>query len=314
MKKLTFLESLLGSCANLGDEYLFICPFCKHNKKKLSINITKGKWKCWICDKAGRSIKSLVRQIGGPAHLRTWGQLTNSVDLSEFGDIRLETLFESKTEKVKEIIDLPKEFRSLATRKKVRHSRNAMAYLKNRNISFADILTWKIGVCTTGDYANRIIIPSFDIEGKLNYFVGRSIDGSWPKYTNAGQSKKEIIFNELNIDFSKDVIIVEGAFDAIVSGENSVPLLGSTLKDGDLLFNRLVEAGSVVYMALDDDAKKKQSKIIELLLHYGLTVYEVSTSGFEDVGTMTKQQFSERKAEATLADSWSLFRTAIANG
>ena len=148
----------------------------------------------------------------------------------------------------------------------------------------------------------------------MNYFVGRSIDGSWPKYTNAGQSKKEIIFNELNIDFSKDVIIVEGAFDAIVSGENSVPLLGSTLKDGDLLFNRLVEAGSVVYMALDDDAKKKQSKIIELLLHYGLTVYEDSTSGFEDVGTMTKQQFSERKAEATLADSWSLFRTAIANG
>jgi len=298
----------------MGDEYMYACPFCKHDKRKLSINLNKDKWKCWVCDKAGRSINSLLRQVGSPAHLRSWAQLTNSVDLSEFGDIRLESLFEDTKEKIKETIELPKEFRTLATTKKVRHSNKALTYLNHRNISFSDILTWKIGICTTGDYANRIIIPSFDIEGKLNYFIGRAIDGSWPKYTNAGQSKKDIVFNELNIDFSKDVTLVEGAFDAIVSGENSVPLLGSTLKDGDLLFKRLVEAGTNVYMALDNDAQQKQGKITELLLHYGLTVYTIDTSGFEDVGTMSKQQFLGRKREATLADSWSLFRSAVARG
>lgn len=313
MNKLTFIQSLLGQCLVVGDEHIYTCPFCKHNKKKLSINFSKGKWKCWICDKAGRSIKTLVRQVGSAHHIREWARITDSVDLSEIGDINLENLFK-KEEKVKQIVTLPDGFVSLATRKKVRGSRKAMAYLKKRRISFSDLLTWKVGICTKGTHAGRIIVPSFDLNGDLNYFIGRAYDGAWPRYMNAGQPKKEIVFNELSLDFSKEITIVEGVFDAIVAGENSVPLLGSTLREMDLLFKRLVENNTTVYMALDHDARKKQDKIVELLLHYGLTVYVVNTFGFPDVGEMTKEQFVKRKQEATLSDSWSLFASAMANG
>ena len=36
-----------------------------------------------------------------------------------------------------------------------------------------DILKHNIGYCDEGKYSNRIIIPSYDSDGQLNFFVGR---------------------------------------------------------------------------------------------------------------------------------------------
>ena len=48
-------------------------------------------------------------------------------------------------------------------------------------------------------YDNRIIIPSYDSDGKLNYFVGRDIDNSKLKYKNPPVSKDVIDLNYLQI-------------------------------------------------------------------------------------------------------------------
>ena len=51
-----------------------------------------------------------------------------------------------------------------------------------------------MGTTKVGKYARRIIVPSFDTSGELNFFVARTIDkkNSY-KYINAPVDKKSII-------------------------------------------------------------------------------------------------------------------------
>ncbi|HAI45049.1 MAG TPA: hypothetical protein DCM40_46700, partial [Maribacter sp.] len=57
------------------------------------------------------------------------------------------------------------------------------------------------------------------------------------------------------------------------------------------------------YVALDPDAKDKEQNIINSLLEYDIKVYKVDVNPFEDVGSMTKQEFLQRKKDATIIDS-----------
>ena len=58
-----------------------------------------------------------------------------------------------------------------------------------------------------------------------------------------------------------------------------------------------------VYIGLDIDAERKTKKIIKDLLNYGIEVYKIDTSGFDDIGSMSKKEFVKRKSEAALYDS-----------
>ncbi len=110
------------------------------------------------------------------------------------------------------------------------------------------------------------------------------------------------------MDFEDDLTIVEGAFDAIVAGPNAVPLLGSTLRETSKLFQEIVRNDTTVYMALDPDVRKKEIKIIELLLKYGIEVYKVSLTEYNDVGEMSQEIFHQRKNNSVfIKDKFYLF-------
>ena len=132
------------------------------------------------------------------------------------------------------------------------------------------------------------------------------------RYKNP-QASRDIVFNELYLDWDDDVILVEGVFDAIVAG-NAIPILGSTLNRGTKLFARLVQESPRVYLALDSDASAKERKIIKNLLQYDMEVYKIDTTGIEDVGAMTKKEFAERKATATrVEDSSYILNEALSS-
>ena len=300
------LKEVLGLSYRSGEEYLFACPFCDHHKNKLSINLKKNKFKCWVCDTSGNSLLYLFKRFGNVQQLTEWKKLNNITDFSEVGN-KLDHLFDKPEEKILPKLRLPKEFISLTKRGLPLSCIGAKSYLKKRRIDKKDTLYWKIGYCSKGQYAGRLIIPSFDMKGNVNYFIARSYTGDWKKYLNPDVSKSEIIFNELYVDFAKPITLVEGAFDAIVAGENSVPILGSTLREGSRLFQKIIQNNSTVYVALDPDATSKSNAIIEKFLRYGLKVYIINISGFKDVGEMTKEEFETRKENATrVADSLSL--------
>lgn len=282
-KKLEILNRILGSCKHTGHEYLFLCPFCKTQKHKLSINLDKNVFKCWICNESGKNIQKIVFKFGSQEERILWPR-EQEFSLDE-------------EEKVLEIPDLPEEFVSLVGN----YSEESIPYrnylLNRRGLTEKDISFWRIGYCVRGNYADCVIIPSLSKKGTINYFVARHITGNL-KYKNPIYPKEKVIFNELMLDFSRDIILTEGAFDAIKAGENSVPVLGSSLSENSNLFKKIIASGTSVYCAFDPDASAKQASLIKKFLEYDIECHEIDIHPYKDAGEMTKKQFQERKMTA----------------
>ncbi len=123
---------------------------------------------------------------------------------------------------------------------------------------------YNIGFCDNGSHSNRIVVPSYDKSGELNYYVARSwIPFTKAKYKNPEAEKDKIIFNEHLIDWSQDIFLVEGVFDAFFL-PNSIPMLGKHLSS--LLFETLYnKAKKNIIVSLDGDAFNNSIKIYEEL-------------------------------------------------
>ena len=308
-KKFKIISAILGDSYASNNEHLFACPYCKHYKKKLSVNIEKNVYKCWICETIGRDIRRLVRRFGDFNQLQEWDKLTNRININEFDDLFAE---ERRDPKVSEYLGLPSGFISLNNKPSL-SATPALNYLKKRGILNKDALYWKMGYCMDGRYTNRIIIPSFNENGDLNYFVARSFSSDPRKYLNPPVSK-DVVFNELYLEWDTDLVITEGIFDAIIAGPNAVPLLGSTLHPNSKLFMKIVQNDTPVFLALDPDADKKEERIIKLFLTYGLEVYKIDINGYEDVSEMGREEFLKRKENAVLVQETDyLLESAIAS-
>jgi DNA primase len=305
-EKITILKDFLGGYNKSGGEYLFTCPKCNHHKRKLSVNIDKNVFKCWICEYSGTNIGRLVRKYADFNLKAKWKEISGQYEIEQFDEI-IASLFPEEEEELDEIVKLPNEFVSLANKSRSLLSTKARNYLTRRGITEEDILFWKIGYCPSGEYGGRIVIPSFNENGDCNYFIGRTYQGDWRKYMNPPTSKSKIIFNELYIDWDEELILTEGVFDAIVAGKNSVPILGSSLKEQSKLFKSIISNDTTVYVALDPDAEEKASGLIENLIKYGAEVYKIEVAPYSDVGEMPKREFLKRKKAARLMSSEDAF-------
>ena len=288
-EKLRIIRDILGAYRQSSNEFLFQCPFCGHHKKKMSVNFGINAFKCWVCDTRGKNIYRLVRKFGTYQQKQKWLELDGRLDLSEFDKM----FMEMNDEEIEQITDLPPHFVSLCNRHLPRSSKRAKDYLYRRGLTDKDIFYWKIGYCPEGQYGGRVIIPSFNDRGDCNYFVARSYVGHKRKYMNPKVSK-DIIFNQLTVDWDEPLILVEGVFDAIVGGHNAIPILGSTLRVDSKLFQAIALNDTPVYLALDADAEKKARRIVSSMLEYDIELYKIDVQGCEDVGSMSKEVFINR--------------------
>lgn len=253
-------------------------------------------------------MRRIIRRYGSFHDIQDWDAFEGKVEISAFDALFIDL----EEEKVEETVDLPQEFVSLANNNLSITTSPARKYLLDRGITKKDIVRWKIGCCMEGDYQGRIVVPSFNHDGEVNYFIARSYGKEYPKYKNPPASR-DIVFNHLYIDWDEDLVLVEGVFDAIVAGPNSIPLLGSTFRDSSKLFQQIVKNDTPVFLALDPDAKKKETRILKKLLEYGVEVYKVDVSGYEDVGSMTPEEFQRRKEIASFIsnDDYLLYQMEI---
>lgn len=234
--------------------------------------------------------------MGNRQQRDAWKELEGTIDIGEFSDDLFDEIHE---EEIETIIKMPTDFSTLTRKNLPRTATFPLRYLKKRGVDEEDLLYWKIGYCNEGEYRNRIIIPSFNNEGELNYFIARTYTNDWPAYKNP-PVKKDLVFNELWIDWNKPVVLVEGIFDAIKAGANSIPLLGSSLTERSKIFQSLIKHDAAVYLALDNDATKKEAWIAKKLIEYDVELYKVDVNGYNDVGEMSKEEFLERKSKAPL--------------
>ena len=228
------------------------CPVCSYTikgldkldgKGNLEINYQQHVYKCWAC----------AETHGTHGHL---GKLIDKhgskKDKKIYKLIRPDE-FEKK-EKVYKKLELPKEYKKFDEVHPLHIPRKeALNYLKKRGITDEIIEKYQIGMCLDGEYSGRIIVPSFDKKGELNFFVSRSWNPrSKLKYKNPEASKDFLIFNESLIDWKKDIYLVEGVFDSFFL-DNSICLLGKFLTDN--LWEKLYsKAKKNIIVCLDGDA------------------------------------------------------------
>jgi len=275
---LSLLESVISrSKKTSGNNVSFKCPLCNHYKHKLEVDLSTQYWHCWVCNSKGRKLYTLFKKIGA-----TVSQLA---DLNKYVDSYIPI-----KEKVNEHVSLPNEFKLILNGNKNNPEfRNAIMYLKNRGITRHDIVRYGIGYCESGPYEKMIIIPSYDTNGRLNFFTGRSYykDASF-KHKNPKVSK-DIIGFELFINWNKPITIVEGAFDAIAVKRNAIPLFGKIILDK--LKKAIIEKSvKEIYIALDKDAHSKALDICQYFINNGIKVNLVelndkdpSDLGYKDI-------------------------------
>jgi len=288
LKIINILDSALGVGSSLkGNEQAHHCPFCNHHKKKLQINLDTQRWHCWVCDSKGRSISSLLRKL--------------NVDIRDIGIVKDvygdEPEYDSKEEYVAKL-QLPKEFKQLYFKPKgINPSYNqALHYLNKRGITKADIVKYNIGYCEDGLYGGRVIIPSYDDNGELNYFVARSFyDEEKMKYKNPPISRDVIVFDGM-INWNEPITLVEGVFDSFSVKRNVIPLLGKFLLSK--LKNKILEKGvKDVTIMLDSDAVEDSTKHTDWFMKNGIKVRNIIPTD-KDAGEMGFQKVNELLKDA----------------
>lgn len=249
-------------------QFSFDCPVCSaekdmpegDHKGNFEVNLSKAVYHCWSCGGTHNthgSLSKLITKFGRKEHKNKVKKL--GINLSDT---------KSLPKVVQEIreIHLPEEYIPFeGTNPNSLPYKEAWNYLtKERNLPPDIIYKYKMGYTTEGNYAFRIIVPSYDKEGKLNYFTGRAWSPKKkPKYKNPDLPREEVIFNEQLINFDSTIYIVEGPFDHVVV-YNSVPMLGKDLhpKLYDMLMKK---ANSWVVVLLDDDAWDRAKQIYSQL-------------------------------------------------
>jgi len=283
-RKIKLLQAAFGT-GNLepGEENLHLrCPVCKDSrreKKKLYVQLDTGWYNCWVCNISGKNINYLFRKYAS-------SYASQCVELFPTNQ-NLEPIQEEKKP-----VELPPDIKLLQSMLYDPDARDVEKYLRARGVSRADMYRWRICVSNDFKFRRKVIFPSFDTTGKLNYYTSRSIDETKFKYTNAKVPKKEIIFNEIDINWQDPIVLVEGVFDAIKCPDNAVVALGSTLSKKSALFQKLSKNQSTVIVAFDEDAADKSHRVCKLLNSAGCKVFRISVTG-NDLGSRTKQEVKD---------------------
>lgn len=286
-------------------QYQFPCPRCieekgerEASKFNLEINLSKMVYKCWSCSSVDDLMQGklihLVKKYGTLPMYKSFVEELESLaksKLYEFdsGDTA-NVDFRVKT------ITLPQTFRKINISEC--NNTTLLNYLNSRKITQDIIDRFNIGYTTYNEpnwmYKNRIIIPSYDSYGVLNYWVGRDFTGkSKIKYRNCDGNKKNIVFQESCVDFDSDIILCEGAIDCLYP-PNSIALLGKVLtKDASIYTTLMKKSNGNVIICLDGDTLEKETKKIYRLLDNGRLkghVFYIRMEKYKDIGELYEKE------------------------
>ena len=112
-------------------------------------------------------------------------------------------------------------------------------------------------------YSNRIIIPSYDRDNRLNYFIVWSVFSEEKfKYKNPSVSKNVTIF-ENQINWNEPITLCEGVFDDEYQKKVPIPLLGKFIPK--TLMDSIYKKGiKEIKIILDKDVQSQITLLCKL--------------------------------------------------
>lgn len=272
---MSVLSSVFGKGQLTSDRinYQIVCPTCRKekgtSKRKLHVRLDDLRYHCWVCGLKGKNILYLAKKYDSSVQV---------------GSIKPQIVLDDPKE---EIIVLPKDLVPVYRHTSDPDIKAVRKYLEKRGLTKTKIQRWRIMTAKKGPLRRYAVIPSFDELGNLNYYVSRSIDDGGIRYKNAKVKKSSIVFNEVDIDWSRDINLVEGVFDAIKCPENTIPILGSSISENSNLIRKLAKHQSDVTISLDPDLPEKAYQVAEIIRSTGCETYIAFAPRDYDLGDLT---------------------------
>ena len=301
-ERIEILTRALGACTldRKGINAAFRCPDCGGSKKqKFIVRIDTGQYHCWVCDARGASVAKVLRKLS-PETAARWEGVTGSHQRRFIDEV---------VEAPK--VEIPMGFKLLAESLDSRDPdvRDCLDYVSSRGLGIREMWYFRLGYVKRGRLSRRVIMPSFDAEGSINYWTARTIDDrTIGKYINPSIPRGEFIFNELNLDWRREITLVEGPFDLTKCDSNATAILGSNISRKSALFQAIARNRTPIVLALDSDMPEKQHKWAKALSEFDVQVRVLNLNGHKDVGEMSKQEFLEAKSKAR---PWDKFQGII---
>ena len=332
-----------------GKEFVGICPFHDDSKPSMTVSPAKQFYYCFSCGAGGNSIKFLmeftrnnftdvvlslakkndinVLNVDGPQQeiykkqlsrreelykilcvAKDWfkSQLNNSLGSEAHHYLTTQRNLNTKTINDFELGFAPNSWNDLFN------------YLtKVEKFSLKSILNSGLVISKANSdkvydrFRNRLIVPIFDMQGRVVAFGGRSLDGQEPKYLNSPESevfeKGKMLFAfdkaSSNIRKRDKAVIVEGYFDVISLHSkgitNSVASLGTALNKYQISqLCRCTDSKNIIINFDSDNAgilatKRVINEVESLSLHDQINLKILQLNEYKDPDEYLKRHTPE---------------------
>lgn len=278
------MQARLGAArqrAQRKGEYGFVCPgkpgsngcsSAPEGKIRLWVNPDRDEFHCWHCGYGGRNLAPLM-PIG-------------SSELREY----LESRPRAPGSRRCIVMDvrprctaLPEGYRPFRLSGSPAEA-PYLTYLRRRGVSDEAVELYRMGYVADGQLRGRVVVPSFDAAGLVNFWSARAIDEADPFRHRLPIASKDVVSNEHLTDWTRPVYLVEGIFDEVAVGPQGISLYGKFMPP--TLALRLVERRPpAVHVCLDDDAEAEALDLVGRLMSYDLPCSIVRLPG-KDPGSI----------------------------
>ncbi|MDC3089357.1 DNA primase, partial [Prochlorococcus sp. AH-716-N03] len=319
-----------------GKEFVGICPFHDDSKPSMTVSPAKQFYYCFSCGAGGNSIKFLM-EFTRNNFTDVVLSLAKKNDINVINvDGPQQEIYKkqlSRREELYKILRVTKEwFKSQLNNSLGKEAHHYLTSQRNLNIknindfelgyapnSWNDLFNYlskvekfplklilSAGLVVSKDntdkvydrFRNRLIVPIFDIQGRVVAFGGRSLDGQEPKYLNSPETevfeKGKMLFAfdkaSSNIRKRDKAVVVEGYFDVISLHSkgitNSVASLGTALNKYQISqLCRCTDSKNIIINFDSDNAgrlatKRVINEVESLSLHdqINLKILEIKSS------------------------------------
>ena len=321
-----------------GKEFVGICPFHDDSKPSMTVSPAKQFYYCFSCGAGGNSIKFLM-EFTRNNFTDVVLSLAKKNDINVINvDGPQQEIYKkqlSRREELYKILRVTKEwFKSQLNNSLGKEAHHYLTSQRNLNIknindfelgyapnSWNDLFNYlskvekfplklilSAGLVVSKDntdkvydrFRNRLIVPIFDMQGRVVAFGGRSLDGQEPKYLNSPETevfeKGKMLFAfdkaSSNIRKRDKAVVVEGYFDVISLHSkgitNSVASLGTALNKYQISqLCRCTDSKNIIINFDSDNAgrlatKRVINEVESLSLHDQINLKILQIKSFKD--------------------------------